>query len=367
MLYFSFPNQLKRKAESSRHIPFTQGLGPAIWALALSGMGWFAVGCSENAQPPAENRIIPSESSASAEAKETPKSAEAQEEPKAESIEAKAEASAPEAKAEVPAPEVKEAAPATPEVKAPKAPHPEATHVIFDTYMDSKGDTWLALHENLKRDKPHLAKLKDGTELKELEGKVGKRKRWSKVEVLSGPHKGMVGYLHAGWIRAVPRVTTGPKTAEKLVALSINVDDGEYEITAQALMKKGFIDSAHGINLINLEPFEPPDTILPPSGKKVCGRALSKLSFMLGEASCQGVYCLVQPGADISERYEFVERNGRLVLDTVIVGMSDFARFPSEYEKSPSDRENHSTYEYLMKSERIIHKHRAKLSKKRCR
>ena len=69
---------------------------------------------------------------------------------------------------------------------------------------------------------------------------------------------------------------------------------------------------------------------------------------------------MVQPGAHISERYEFVERNGRLVLDTVIEGLSDFASLPSKYQEELPEEE-------VLQTERLIHKKRAKLGKKRCR
>ena len=250
--------------------------------------------------------------------------------------------------------------PAQPKLKVTKTPNPKATHVVFDTYMDPKGETWLALHENLKRNKPHVAKLKDGTELRELESKLGKKKSWSKVKVLSGPHKGASGYLHAGWIQAIPKVTSGPKTPKVLLFRIFGNEGDGPPVTGAELLKKGFIDPDYGLNLININPGGMSDDVLPPTAKKVCKRSLKKQEFLLAYAECEGFYCMVQPGAHISERYEFVERKGRLVLDTVIVGLSDFASVPTKYQDEAPD-------EYVLEAERFIHKQRAKLGKKRCR
>ena len=318
-----------------------------LFGLLLVCWGWVGVGCSGDTPANETESAVNSEATAGEESPSN-ESAIAPGEPTKPTEDPVSEAQKP----EVP--------PEEPKVKPPKAPHPNATHVVFDTYMDSKGDTWLALHENLKRDKPHLAKLKDGTELKELEAKLGKRKSWSKVKVLSGPKKGAVGYLHAGWIRAVPRVTKGPKTGQEVMKLFPQNQEEYTMISLAEFEKLGLIDPKHGVNHVHLNPAGERDIDLPRIKRKVCGKKLKDVYTLFLEGDCIGTTCGARGPMHTNERYEFVERNGRLVLDTFIEGLGD------EFKSGEGD-DYLIMPDHYFEDARYIHKHRAKLSKKRCR
>jgi serine/threonine protein kinase len=77
-----------------------------------------------------------------------------------------------------------------------------ATHEIFNTYLDSKGETWLVLRSEAGSGAGwQLAKMVDGTKVRFLE-KHGNKARWWKVFDLTSRS---TGWAHSNWIRPISR------------------------------------------------------------------------------------------------------------------------------------------------------------------
>ena len=84
---------------------------------------------------------------------------------------------------------------------------PEATHEVFGTNKDPKGEHWLSLKDEPKSGKKGvriLARMIDGTRLRVLSTGHGKRRRWMKVEVSSGEAQGKSGFVYSKYVRSLP-------------------------------------------------------------------------------------------------------------------------------------------------------------------
>lgn len=79
-------------------------------------------------------------------------------------------------------------------------PFPKDTFIVFDTYKDKNNEKWLALNDkpqSSKKGAKRLAELPDDTKVKKLGGQGS----WFKVEVISGPFTGKVGYAYSKFLK----------------------------------------------------------------------------------------------------------------------------------------------------------------------
>jgi len=88
---------------------------------------------------------------------------------------------------------------------ATATPDTAATHEVFDTYLDPKGETYLALRtEPSPKEGETVARMPDGTRLIVESRGHGRNGVWWKVRVVSGEYKDAVGFAHSKWVRGLP-------------------------------------------------------------------------------------------------------------------------------------------------------------------
>lgn len=78
-----------------------------------------------------------------------------------------------------------------------------ATHEVFGTWNDPKGETWLTLRESPGSRGRELAQLTDGTRLRVVACGFGTADAWCSVRVSSGRFADRQGYVHSKWIRGL--------------------------------------------------------------------------------------------------------------------------------------------------------------------
>lgn len=194
----------------------------------------------------------------------------------------------------------------------------DPTHRVAGTWLDPKGETWLALrrHPRAGKSTVTIAQLTDGTPVKVLVGGHGKKGKWLHVYVTAGPHRGKTGYVHGDWLARIgPGPKHGPKTTSA-VMVALSSAGGNVGKLLQ------FVDP--GIGLLYYEhTFGGRDGKTANRGRRLCGKDLSKYAagvigggaFPLepSEFECLGNYCSWYMSHS-ERRWVFGLHQGRIVL-----------------------------------------------------